>query len=34
MLHAVDRFLIEAVNFLNPPALLQSDKNEVDMTKF
>jgi len=34
MLNAVDHFLSEAVNFLNPHALLQSDNNEVDMTKF
>jgi len=34
VLHAVDRFRSEAVNFLNLHALLQSDNNEVDMTKF
>jgi len=34
VLHAVDRFLSEAGNFLNPHALFQSDNNEVDTTKF
>ena len=34
MLQALDRFLSEGVNFLNPHAWLQSDNNAVGMTKF